>query len=296
MTRIRQPANAAMTSRAAARPSRLASSRSSIFARASSHLTSWVTSRMAWVTRSPIDGSLSLPSDCGTSDLAITCTLPSRAILPFSVPTGDPPAYGVRVRASPGASARNCSLSRQHQFPRQVILRDYYPVAPRSLPAFCAAGQMAPPRKVFRGREAEGMVSHRGLEGPAGTGARGCARGRPGVTAGGVTARGLSTLRGGSREPDGPDGPRRCVAARGRRTPAVASREPGTAYRATKLRLVMPGGHAPRVWARCGIPGRITASAAFLGPRSRGYPAAVPGRLSLAPFLRRMGGQGKTWA
>jgi hypothetical protein len=45
-----------------------------------------VTSRMAWLTRSPIDGSLSLPSDCGTADLAITSTLPSRAILPFSVP------------------------------------------------------------------------------------------------------------------------------------------------------------------------------------------------------------------
>jgi hypothetical protein len=41
---------------------------------------------MAWLTRSPIDGSLSLPSGCGTADLAITCTLPSRAILPFSLP------------------------------------------------------------------------------------------------------------------------------------------------------------------------------------------------------------------
>jgi hypothetical protein len=27
-----------------------------------------------------------LPSDCGAADLAITCTLPSRAILPFSLP------------------------------------------------------------------------------------------------------------------------------------------------------------------------------------------------------------------
>jgi len=66
---------------------------------------------------------------------------------------------------------------------------------------------MAPPKEGFPGREAEGMVSHRGLEGSAGTGARGCCPGAArGVTARGVTARGLVTLRGESREPDGPDG------------------------------------------------------------------------------------------
>jgi len=67
---------------------------------------------------------------------------------------------------------------------------------------------------------------------------------------------------------------------------------PGTAYRATKLRLVMPGGDGPPRLGTTQGSGHVAASAAFFGPRSRGYPAAVPGRLSLAPFYGGCGGRG----
>jgi len=80
-------------------------------------------------------------------------------------------------------------------------------------------------------------------------------------------------------------------AGAGRRTAAVAG-EPGTAYRATKLRLVMPGGDGPPRLGTTQGSGHVAASAAFFGPRSRGYPAAVPGRLSLAPFYGGCGGRG----
>jgi hypothetical protein len=69
-------------------------------------------------------------------------------------------------------------------------------------------------------------------------------------------------------------------------------RGPGTAYRATKLRLVMPGGDGPPRLGKMRGSGHVAASAAFFGPRSRGYPAAVPGRLSLAPFYGGCGGRG----
>src|SRR5882672_9027912 len=89
-----------------------------------------------------------------------------------------------------------------------------------------------------------------------------------------------------------------CLAASGGEDPAAGGFRggraggPGTAYRATKLRLVMPGGDGPPRLGKMRGSGRVAASAAFFGPRSRGYPAAVPGRLSLAPFYGGCGGRG----
>ncbi len=159
--------------------------------------------------------------------------------------TGDSPAYGGSRPGQPGREAPGIApYPGNISFPRQVILRDYYPMAPRGLPAFTAGLSKWPRRGWFSraGGDAERMP--RAPEG--GGGGPGGGPGRPG------TASGL---------------PKRAPCHAGRTRP-------------------------PRLGMTRALR-RVAASAALLGLRSRGYPAAVPGRLSLRPFLRRISGQGK---
>jgi hypothetical protein len=188
----------------------------------------------------------------------------------------------VRVRG-----ARKCSLSRQHQFPPASDLTGLLPEGPARPSRFSARLAKWPRQGWFSGAgKTERMVRRRVVAGSAGTAALD-------VLTGGVMARCMMTLRDGAG-----GGPKGCLAASGGRirppTGSAAGEpgDPGTAYRATKLRLVMPGGDGPPRLGKMRGSGRVSASAAFFGPRSRGYPAAVPGRLSLAPFYGGCGGRG----
>jgi hypothetical protein len=163
---------------------------------------------------------------------------------------------GWRTGWRPGQSgcegARNCSLSRQHQFPPASDLTGLLPGGRGRPSRFSARLAEWPRQGWFSWPGTEGMVRRRELAGSAGAAV-------PGVLTPGVLTPG----------------------------------EPGTAYRATKLRLVMPGGYGPPASGRdAGLRPRHR-----LGRLLRAPVAWVPGcrarTFVLGTFLRRMRRQGK---